>query len=60
MGPTNSDHDSPRYARPTRADRLTARLLRRLVRMGVGAGGPGVAGRRAKQWPGAQHGGERA
>jgi deazaflavin-dependent oxidoreductase (nitroreductase family) len=39
MGPTSSEDNAVRYARPTRADRVTARLLRALVRMGVGPWG---------------------
>jgi deazaflavin-dependent oxidoreductase (nitroreductase family) len=39
MRPTSSDGNPARYARPTRADRLTARLLRALVRVGIGPWG---------------------
>jgi deazaflavin-dependent oxidoreductase (nitroreductase family) len=39
MGPTSYDSNPARYARPTRADRATARLLRALVRVGVGPWG---------------------
>ena len=41
MSPTSSEDNAPRYDQPTRADRVTARLLRALVRIGVGAGAPG-------------------
>ena len=39
MSPTSSEDNAPRYDQPTRADRVTARLLRALVRIGVGAWG---------------------
>jgi len=39
MPPTSSEENPVRYARPHKADRVTARLLRGLVRMGIGPWG---------------------
>ncbi len=39
MGPTSSEENPVRYARPNKADRVTARLLRGLVRIGIGPWG---------------------
>jgi deazaflavin-dependent oxidoreductase (nitroreductase family) len=39
MSPTGSQENLVRYARPNKADRLTTRLLRGLVRVGIGPWG---------------------